>query len=285
VSTIRGNLVETMQELLKCAEKHEIPVRDDLLEHAELVCGTNAFGVNELSASLMEALSILWGEELVQSAFQRRDETVIPDHMDYFFGRLDEICTEDYSPTDEDILRARVRSVGIENVTFNLEGALIRIYDVGGQKNERAKWQQIMSEVAGVAFCVSFADFDRPMFEALPTIQPRVLDALAIFEELTHKEKFAETPFFLICTKFDRFAEKVRTTDCFGTMFPDYGGDVHDPDECGKYLANLFVERAGPQIPERPILVYRQDSLNPENVRQNTNEICRYIKEHYFEDE
>jgi hypothetical protein len=184
-----------------------------------------------------------------------------------------------------DVLRARVRSIGIASVTFNLDGALIRIYDVGGQRSERSKWPQIMQDVSGVIFCVSFADFDRPMFEALPEIEPRVFDCLEIFEDITHKPKFLEAPFFLVCTKFDRFSEKVRDTECFKRIFPTYAGDPHDPDQCGDYLAKLFVDRANPQLPDRPIIVCRQDSLTPENVVQNTTEMCKFIREHYFEAE
>jgi GTPase SAR1 family protein len=282
-STIRGNLVETMQELLKWAEQHEMALSDDILETAELVTETNAFSDDELSPALIEALEVLWNEEVVQTAFQHRDETVIPDNMDYFFDSLDRVCCDNYTPTDEDILRARVRSMGIENVTFHIQGTPIRMYDVGGQQKERPKWSQIMPDVSGAVFCVSLADFDRPMREALPAIRPRVFDALEMFNTTVHQEKFLSAPVFLICTKFDRFSEKVTTTDCFQRMFPKYREDPHDPDGCADYLADMFVRSADPQRPERPITVYWQDSLNSPSVRQNTNAMCRYIKDHYCE--
>jgi GTPase SAR1 family protein len=284
IPTIRGNLIETMQELLKWAEKHDLQLPDEYLESAQLVATTNPFGGDTFSVELIESLVTLWGEQTIQEAFEHKDETVIPDNMGYFFEKLETLTADDYLPSDDDILRARIRSIGIANVTFNLEGALIRIYDVGGQRNERAKWAQVMNETSGVIFCVSFADFDKPMFESLPEIEPRIYDAFKVYEDVVHKDKFVDAPFFLLCNKFDAFTAKVRNTDCFAKIFPEFQGDPHNEDECGKFLAQKFIEKADPQIPERPIIVYRQDALNGANVTENANRICHYIKEHYFEE-
>jgi len=45
-----------------------------------------------------------------------------------------------YVPTDQDILRTRVRSTGIVEETFDVKGQKLRVFDVGGQRSERKKW-------------------------------------------------------------------------------------------------------------------------------------------------
>jgi GTPase SAR1 family protein len=155
------------------------------------------------------------------------------------------------------------------------------VYDVGGQKNEREKWQRISDEVAGVIFCVSFDDFDKPMFEHLPQHVARIKDAMEIFADLTHKPKFAEAPFFFIGNKIDSFNSKVKNTDCFRRVFPDFAGDVHSPDECAKYLQRQFIERAMPELPKRPITCLLQDSLKVADVTGNVEQMCQFIRTHY----
>jgi GTPase SAR1 family protein len=284
VGTMRGNLVESLQELLKWAETHDVDISPDVGEYAHLVCGANAFNC-EFNSEMWDALQQLWEDPGVQTAFEHKDETVIPDHMDYFFGKLDDLREDDYVPTDEDILRARIRSIGIDSVTFSLDGAFIRIYDVGGQKSERGKWARVQEEIGGIIFCVSFADFDKPMFEELPKIVPRIHDALDIFADLTHQQKFLEFPFFFIANKFDSFTEKVQDSDCFLRVFPDYSGDPHDPQACAEYITQKFIERANPPLEARPIIVYQQSALDQEKVAQNATAICQYIRQHHFVEE
>jgi hypothetical protein len=43
-----------------------------------------------------------------------------------FFDEIDRFATEDYVPTETDVLRARVRSTGIEEADFEFENLLFR---------------------------------------------------------------------------------------------------------------------------------------------------------------
>jgi GTPase SAR1 family protein len=281
VSTMRGNLVEALQTLVQWAQTHEVDFADDAREYVRLVSEANAFSC-EFSPEMWEALEALWEDPGIQMAFEHKDETIIPDHIDYFFGKLNDLREDDYVPTDDDILRARIRSIGIDSVTFSLDGELIRVYDVGGQKGERSKWNRVQEEIRGIIFCVSFADFDKPMFEDLPAIVLRITDSLGIFQNLTHQPKFQAFPFFLIANKFDAFTEKIQNSDCFVKVFPDYGGDPHDPVACADFLTKKFIQSADPPVGTRPIIVYQQSSLDKEEVAQNATAICQYIREHHL---
>jgi hypothetical protein len=276
-SVIRGNLLETMHLLITWIEEHGGTVNDDLRQFSELVTSATPFQ-SEFTPELWEALSQLWVDPDIQEAFSHKDETIIPDHMDYFFNRIESLSEDEYLPSDEDILRARIRTVGIGSITFDVGGRLVRLYDVGGQKNERSKWVKLNEEVRGVIFCVSFADFDKPMFEELPKRVARIVDALDIFFDLVHREKFREAPFFFIANKFDVFSEKVRSSDCFCRLFPDYGGDPHDVDACAEYLTNEFLKRAEPRSDSQPIYVFRQTALDPDTVVANAIAICNTVK-------
>ena len=281
VQTIRGNVIEAMKYLIVWAEKNDREISYELEDDVAVINELDPFNC-EFTVELAEKLKFLWEDPAIQEAYEHRDETLITDHMDYFYPKIDELVQDDYVPSDEDVLRARVRSIGIDQVTLLLEGALIRIYDVGGQKSERSKWNKVMNEVGGIIFCVSLAEYDKPCFEE-ENIH-RMDDALDTFKGITHNPQFQQSPFFLIFNKQDMFEEKIKNTDSFVKFYPDYSGDPHDPKACQEYIIQKFIEVSNPPNDYRPIKIYTQSSLDSAQVVNNINQICKYIQTNYFED-
>ncbi|KAH0785058.1 G-protein alpha subunit [Histomonas meleagridis] len=119
------------------------------------------------------------------------------------------------------------------------------------------------------------------MFEDFHMV--RINDSIEVFSQVVKKEEFREAPIFLICNKFDEFTEKIRETDCFTKVFPEYIGDPHDPDKCAQYIVDKFLERAKPLTESRPIIVYRQVSLDSQQVIDNTLQMFKYISQNYYE--
>lgn len=57
-----------------------------------------------------------------------------------FFSAMPRVGAPGYIPSDQDILRTRVRSTGIVEHAFDVRGQKLRVLDVGGQRSERKKW-------------------------------------------------------------------------------------------------------------------------------------------------
>ena len=57
--------------------------------------------------------------------------------------------TGEYMCSDTDILAAYVRTSGIVDASFTLNGDRFTVFDVGGQRNERKKWIHCFDQVAG----------------------------------------------------------------------------------------------------------------------------------------
>lgn len=57
-----------------------------------------------------------------------------------YFDSISRIAAYDYSPSDQDILRSRVKTTGISETTFKIGELKYKLFDVGGQRSERKKW-------------------------------------------------------------------------------------------------------------------------------------------------
>ena len=89
-------------------------------------------------------LSNLWSDLGVQLTYENRakfDHHQLYDSDGYFLSRLSTLQDARWLPTDEDIVRTRVRSLGVQQYQWeDGSGQRYRMTDVAGQRSERKKW-------------------------------------------------------------------------------------------------------------------------------------------------
>lgn len=73
-----------------------------------------------------------------------------------FLDNLERLCHEDYIPTEEDVLRVRMKSTGAREYHFVMENMNIRMFDVGGQRSERRKWIHCFEGLSLIRFVLPF---------------------------------------------------------------------------------------------------------------------------------
>ena len=82
-----------------------------------------------------------------------------------FFDDIDRLYSSSYLPTDQDILRTRLRTTGISETVFDLGNLTYRMFDVGGQRSERKKWIHVFDNVQVVLFLVAISGYDHALVE------------------------------------------------------------------------------------------------------------------------
>lgn len=68
-------------------------------------------------------------------------------------------------PTDQDVLRSRLRTTGITETVFDLGNLTYRMFDVGGQRSERKKWIHCFENVNCLLFLVAISGYDQCLVE------------------------------------------------------------------------------------------------------------------------
>ncbi|KAK7457021.1 hypothetical protein VKT23_010324 [Stygiomarasmius scandens] len=95
-------------------------------------------------AACREDIACLWRNDDVQRKLQD-EEIWLRDQPGFFLEDVERIAEEDYVPTSDDVLRARVSTIGPEEHRIPMEGNNIEsgrgrewvIYDVGGSRSQR----------------------------------------------------------------------------------------------------------------------------------------------------
>jgi guanine nucleotide-binding protein G(i) subunit alpha len=93
------------------------------------------------------AIQSLWLDPAVQATFRRSREFQLVDSASYLFDRMPAMATKGWLPTDQDMLRVRIKTTGIQELHFTIKEAEYAIFDVGGQKSERRKWLSVFENV------------------------------------------------------------------------------------------------------------------------------------------
>jgi len=197
-------------------------------------------GGDAWSTELGEDIKYLWTDSGIKRAFEMRDKHYqLNDSASYFFDNIDRFMSPAYIPTQADVLRARVRSTGIEEALFKFENISFRMVDVGGQRSERRKWIRCFDVVTSVIFCVSMSEYDQTLRE--DDQQNRMKESLLLFEEICNSHWFRSIPFILFLNKMDLFKEKISRIE-LKNYFPNYSGGV-DFEAASTFVRARFLEQ------------------------------------------
>ncbi|XP_026691426.1 G protein alpha subunit Gi isoform X1 [Ciona intestinalis] len=72
----------------------------------------------EMTQELGDCMKRMWGDKGVQVCFNRSREFQLNDSAQYYLDSLDRLVASDYVPTEQDVLRSRVKTTGIVETQF-----------------------------------------------------------------------------------------------------------------------------------------------------------------------
>ena len=141
----------------------------------------------------------LWNDKGIQGTYERRAELTINDSTKYYFDAIDRVSLDTYIPTEQDVLKARVRTTGIIQSEFDIDEMHFRIFDVGGQRNERKKWIHCFEGVTAIIFCAAMSEYDQHLVE--DGITNRMHETVQLFGDICNNDFFKNTSIILFLNK------------------------------------------------------------------------------------
>jgi len=220
---VYSNTVQSLLAIISAMSKLRIDFADrQRLEDARLFFEMSSQRNEvELTYEIGQLMRRLWMDKGVQHCFSRSREYQLNDSAAYYLNALDRICSPHYVPTQQDVLRTRVKTTGIIETQFTFKGLKFKMFDVGGQRSERKKWIHCFEGVTAIIFCVALSGYDLVLAE--DEEMNRMMESMKLFDSICNNKWFVDTSIILFLNKKDLFAEKIRHSP-LTVCFPEYKG-------------------------------------------------------------
>ncbi|CAK7352754.1 unnamed protein product [Dovyalis caffra] len=233
-----------------------------------------------LTKELAQEIETLWRDAAIQETYARGNELQVPDCTPYFMDNLQRLSDANYIPTKEDVLYARVRTTGVVEIQFRItspvgenkkSGEVYRLFDVGGQRNERRKWIHLFE---GVTADSTELEYDQTLFE--DENKNRMIETKELFEWVLKQPCFEKTSFMLFLNKFDIFEKKVlkvplNVCEWFKDYQPVSTGKQeieHAYEFVKKKFEELYFQSTTPDHVDRVFKIYRTTALDQKLVKK-----------------
>ncbi|KAI9460793.1 G-alpha-domain-containing protein [Boletus coccyginus] len=188
------------------------------------------------------------------------------------------LCSPKYVPTDDDILRARLKTLGVSEHRFQVKGHLgstmstdWRVFDVGGQ---RSAWAPYFDDMNAIIFLAPISCFDQVLQED-PTVN-RLADSFLLWKSIVSNPLLKKTDIVLFLNKCDILRAKLQSGIRLGDYITSYGNRPNDYESASTYFrkkfAGLMKEHAG----DRPFFSHFTsvtDTQSTSLILQNVQDI------------
>eukprot|EP00064_Thunnus_orientalis_P018450 superscaffoldBa00004258_g18549 len=155
-----------------------------------------------------------------------------------YLNDLDRISQATYIPTQQDVLRTRVKTTGIVETHFTFKDLHFKMFDVGGQRSERKKWIHCFEGVTAIIFCVALSDYDLVLAE--DEEMNRMHESMKLFDSICNNKWFTDTSIILFLNKKDLFEEKIKKSP-LTICYPEYAGS-NTYEEAAAYIQCQFED-------------------------------------------
>jgi len=214
----------------------------------------------QMTPQILASLKALWADPAVNGLWDSHSQLQLSDSAKYFLDRLDIHTQPGYIPDEKDILCVRIRTTGIVQYRFTLDGNPFHIFDVGGQRTERRRWAHLFQEVTAVIFVAAISEYDQVLMEDEEV--NRITESLSLFDEIVHSQWFVHSNMMLFLNKSDLFEQKIKQKP-LNTVYDDYKGQLTYEDQV-KYMKKLFLSK---NTENRNVFTHVTCAINPDNIK------------------
>ncbi|KIK55033.1 hypothetical protein GYMLUDRAFT_62818 [Collybiopsis luxurians FD-317 M1] len=202
-------------------------------------------------------IMLLWADRGVKELLHRR-KIRLEESPGFFLNDLERVTSLKYIPTDDDVLKARLKTVGVSEYRFRMEvstgketGTLWDIIDVGGSRSQRQTWVPFFDDVDAIIFLAPISGFDQVLAEDR-TVN-RLEDSVLLWKSVCSNKLLANVDLVLFLNKCDILDVKLKAGVRLAKYVRSYGDRANDLETTSKYLRSKFsaIHREYSPIPRK----------------------------------
>ncbi|KAM6502181.1 guanine nucleotide-binding protein alpha-4 subunit [Amanita muscaria] len=206
-----------------------------------------------------EDMTKLWNDPIIQQLL-RLMRIRLEDMAGFFLDSIDRVTSLHYIPTDDDILRARLKTIGVSEHRFNLnagkhsalaggagelrafQGNVVshdwRVFDVGGARSLVSAWAPYFDNMNAIIFLAPISCFDQVLLED-PNVN-RLEDSILLWKSVISSPLLKDSEIILFLNKIDILKAKLAAGIQFGQYVISYGNRPNDVEHASNYLKKKF---------------------------------------------
>ncbi|GJE88993.1 guanine nucleotide-binding protein subunit alpha [Phanerochaete sordida] len=202
----------------------------------------------EVLTGCAEDIKALWADDVIQDMLRRRKLRL--DLLPGFFLHerdVDRIAKRDYTPSDDDVVRSRLRTLGVQEHRIHFEtgpaaGTEWCLYDVGGSRTQRAAWFPYFDDCDAIIFLAPISCFDEKLAEDRRV--NRLEDSYQLWKMICANKLLSKAQIILFLNKCDLLDKKLKSGVRVRDFVPSFGDRKNDLQTVAQYFAQHFKEIA-----------------------------------------
>ncbi|KAJ7593133.1 G-protein alpha subunit [Mycena floridula] len=183
----------------------------------------------------------LWSDPFVQQMLARR-KIRLESIPGFFLDDVSRIASSEYIPTNHEIVRARVSTLGMEEHHMIVEkgpnkGSEFYIIDVAGIRSARASWVPFFDDVQAILFIAPLVFHQ--MLEEDPRVN-RLEDSMISWKEICANSLLANCALIVFFNKMDILKATIEAGVKVNYYVPSYGDNPNEVAHVTKYFRDRF---------------------------------------------
>ncbi|KAG6334212.1 hypothetical protein ID866_4883 [Astraeus odoratus] len=175
-----------------------------------------------------EDIATLWNNHLVREVLKKR-KVRLEESPGFFLNDLQRVTVPDYIPSDDDVLRARLKTVGVSEYRCEMEAAAGR---------EQATWVPFFDDIDAIIFLAPISGFDQVLAEDR-TVN-RLEDSVLLWKAICSNKLLSSVDIVLFLNKCDILDAKLKAGIRLAKYVRSYGDRSNDLDTACKYFRSKF---------------------------------------------
>ncbi|KAF7688535.1 guanine nucleotide-binding protein subunit alpha-11-like [Silurus meridionalis] len=234
------NIFVAVQAMIEAMNTLQITFKNENnSSYAEMLLSVTPEQMTSMDKHYAEAICSVWQDPRMKLCYDRRREYQLSDSAQYYLDDIDRISAQNYIPSEQDILRVRVRTTGVIEYPFTISNVVFRMVDVGGQRSERKKWIHCFENVTSIIFLVALNEYDQVLYESAN--ENRMDESKALFKTIIGYPYFQRTSIIIFFNKTDLLEEKI-TKSKLADYYPEYDGPENDAKAAMKFIRKMFED-------------------------------------------
>jgi guanine nucleotide-binding protein subunit alpha len=185
----------------------------------------------------------LWSNQTVKGLIVKR-RLKLDEWSEFFLRHISRIAAVDYVPTTDDILHARIQTMGVAEHIFDVDihgkSVTWHLFDVGGARGQRHSWVPYFDDANAIIFVAPVSAFDQYLEEDPRT--NRIDDSLQLFTQICSNALLKNVHLVLFLNKTDLLRSKLNTGLRVRKYITSFGDRANDYETVVQYFRAHFLQ-------------------------------------------